>query len=159
MAVRKIIKPATRPIGPVELGPGRVRYAAGMRAGRWVFATGHKGTDYGNGMAAAVLRPRAPRHHKPKHKRETEQIYRNISAVMRAGGTTMRNVVRLDQYYSTHRAVDPYHEVRLYFLRVRIPPSTSILQKGFLLPGQERGDVGCLQDTRKTAKYYGSAIR
>ena len=110
-------------------------------------------------MAAAVLRPRAPRRYKPKHKRETEQIYRNISAVMRAGGTTMRNVVRVDQYYSTHRAVPPYHEVRRAVFRGRIPPSTSILQKGFLLPGQERGDVGCLQNTRKTAKYYGSAGR
>lgn len=137
MAVRKNTKPATRPIGPVELGPGKIRYAAGMRAGRWVFATGHKGTDYRNGMAAAVLRPRAPRRHKPKHKRETEQIFRNISAVMRAGGTTMRNVVRIDQYYSTHRAVPPYHEVRRAVFRGRIPPSTSILQKGFLLAGQE----------------------
>ncbi len=137
MAVRTKNRAATTPVLPVELGPGKVRYAAGMRAGRWLFATGHKGTDYKNGMAPAVLKPRAPRHRKPKHKRETEQIYKNLAAVMRAGGAAMRDVVRLDQYYATHRAVPPYHEVRRGVFRGRIPPSTSILQQGFLLAGQE----------------------
>ena len=108
-----------------------------MLAGRWVFATGHKGTDYKNGMAPAVLRPRSPQYDKPKHKREAERIYTNIAAVMRAAGTTMRNVVRVDQYYTTHRAVDPYHEVRRRVFGDRIPPSTSNLHERFLLAGQD----------------------
>ncbi len=28
------------PLLPVELGPGKVKFAQGMKAGRWVFATG-----------------------------------------------------------------------------------------------------------------------
>ena len=36
--------------------PGGVRYAPGVRAGRWIFATGHKGTaDFVSGMAPEVL--------------------------------------------------------------------------------------------------------
>ena len=37
--------PATSPLLPVTLQPGNVRYAPGVRAGRWLFATGHKGTE------------------------------------------------------------------------------------------------------------------
>ena len=32
---------AVEPISPVNLGNGRVLYAPGVRAGQWVFATGH----------------------------------------------------------------------------------------------------------------------
>ena len=31
---------AVEPLLPVELGPGKVKFAQGMKAGRWVFATG-----------------------------------------------------------------------------------------------------------------------
>lgn len=51
--------PAAAPIGPVALGSGRVLYAPGMRAGPWVFASGHMAQDYGAAAAALVLAWRA----------------------------------------------------------------------------------------------------
>jgi enamine deaminase RidA (YjgF/YER057c/UK114 family) len=129
---------AVKPLLPVTIPHGNIRYAPGMRAGRWVFATGHKGTrDYRSGMAAAVLRPGLPQWDKSKFRREAEQIFRNVGAVLKAGGSELRNVVRVDQNYTTHQAVEPYHDARRAILKDHIPPSTSTLAQRFLLAGQE----------------------
>jgi enamine deaminase RidA (YjgF/YER057c/UK114 family) len=49
----------------------------------------------------------------------------------------MRNIVRVDQNYTSGRAVESYHDARRAVLKDHIPPSTSTLTQGFLLPGQE----------------------
>jgi len=114
-----------------------VRYAPGVRAGRWVFATGHKGTaDFTSGMAPRVTDAAASRHGLPRHKREAQQVFANLERVLKAGGTDRRHVVRLDQYYSGGQVVPAYHEVRRDFFGGHVPPSTSNLHQGFLLAGQ-----------------------
>jgi enamine deaminase RidA (YjgF/YER057c/UK114 family) len=118
-----------QPLLPLTLQPGNVRFAAGVRAGRWVFATGHKATD--------VVDPAAPRHGLPKHKLEAQRIFADLDKVLQAGGTERKHVVRIDQYYTQARAVDAYHEVRREFFAGHIPPSTSNLHQRFLLPGQD----------------------
>lgn len=125
------------PLLPVTLQPGNILYAPGVRAGRWVFATGHKGTaDYVNGMAPEVLDDAASRHSLPRHKKEAQHIFANFARVLKAGGTGRGNVVRVDQYYSGGHVVDAYHEVRREFFAGHIPPSTSNLHQKFLLAGQ-----------------------
>jgi enamine deaminase RidA (YjgF/YER057c/UK114 family) len=121
---------SVQPLLPVTLQPGNVRYAPGVRAGRWVFATGHKAT-------AEVVDPAAPRHGLPRHKKEAQQIFAGLERVLEAGGAQRRHVVRIDQYYTRARAVDPYHEVRREFFAGHIPPSTSNLHQRFLPPGQD----------------------
>ena len=129
---------AVKALQPVIIPKGNIRYAPGMRAGRWIFATGHKGTaDYTSGMAHAVLQSGAPRSAGPKLRREAEQIFRNIAGVFEAGGGDLRNIVRVDQNYTSGRAVESYHDARRAILQDHIPPSTSTLTQGFLLPGQE----------------------
>ena len=115
---------------PVALQPGDVRYAPGVRAGRWIFATGHKAT-------AEIVDPGAPRFGLPKHKKEAQQIFAHLDKVLAAGGARREDVVRIDQYYTAARAVDPYHEVRREFFSGRIPPSTSNLHQRLLVPGQD----------------------
>ena len=46
---------AVEPLLPVELGSGGVKFAQGMKAGRWVFATGLMAQDFVNGIAPDVL--------------------------------------------------------------------------------------------------------
>jgi enamine deaminase RidA (YjgF/YER057c/UK114 family) len=122
---------------PVTL-PGGVRYAPGVRAGHWVFATGHKGTaEFTGRMAPEVVDGAAPRHGAPKHKKEARRIFANLDAVLLAGGAERSQALRIDQYYASARAVDPYHEVRREFFAGSIPPSTSNLHQRFLLPGQD----------------------
>ena len=123
-------KSATQPILPVTLEPGGVRYAPGVRAGRWLFTTGLK-------ARGAVVDPAAPRYGLPKHKKEAQAIFASLDRVLEAGGTGRGNVLRIDQYYTTPRAPDPYHEVRREFFEGHIPPSTSNLHRRFLLPGQD----------------------
>ncbi len=122
---------------PVEIAKGKILYARGMKAGRWIFATGHMGTDYKNGLMPGVVNPRLPRSGKPKNQREAEVIFRDLQEVLKAGGSDFSNVVRLDQYYPTWKAVDPYHVVRRAALGTHIPASTSVLQKGLLITDAE----------------------
>src|SRR5712671_1399972 len=122
---------------PVELGAGKVKFAQGVKAGRWVFATGLMAQDFVNGIAPDVLAERAPHAGLPKREKEALRIFENLDAVLRAAGTDRRNLVRTDQYYTTVAAVPPYQHVRREFLSGRIPPSTSIAQQGLLLPGAD----------------------
>ena len=117
---------------------GNIRYAPGVRAGRWIFATGHKGTvDYTNGLSPDVVRTGLPHWDTSKLRREADQIFTNLDAVVTAGGSTLENVVRVDQNYTSGRAVEAYHDARRMKLKDHIPPSTSTLIEGFLLPRQE----------------------
>jgi enamine deaminase RidA (YjgF/YER057c/UK114 family) len=117
---------------------GNIRYAPGVRAGRWVFATGHKGTaDYASGMSEPVVRAQLPQWDTSKLRREADQIFTNLAAVMGAGGSGLEKIVRVDQNYTSGRAVEAYHDARRAVLKDHIPPSTSTLVQGFLLPAQE----------------------
>jgi len=131
-------KAATRPVLPVTQ-PGGVRYAPGMVAGRWLFATGHKGVaDFAAGaMAPEVMDKAAPRHGLPKNKKEALRVFKNFAAVLKSGATDRDHVVRVDQYYRHGQVVPAYHETRRPFFGGHVPPSTSNLHQKFLLPGQE----------------------
>jgi enamine deaminase RidA (YjgF/YER057c/UK114 family) len=125
---------AAQPLLPVELGAGKIRFAQGVKAGRWVFATGLMAQDFVNGIAGDVLAPRAPHAGLPKREKEAQRIFENLESMLSAAGTDRSNLVRTDQYYTTVKAVPSYQQVRREFLRGRIPPSTSITQKRLLLP-------------------------
>src|SRR5215831_20361596 len=112
------------PRRPVELGPGRIKFAQGVKAGRWIFATGLMAQDFVHGIAPDVLAERAPHGGLPKREKEAQRIFENLDAVLRAAGTDRNHLVRTDQYYTTVRAVPPYQQVRREFLEGRIPPST-----------------------------------
>jgi enamine deaminase RidA (YjgF/YER057c/UK114 family) len=131
-------KSAVKPLLPVTIEPGGIRYAPGVKAGRWIFATGHKGNaDFAEGMAPAVMNSDLPAWGSSKHRRESDRIFANLGRVLKAGGASYGNIVRVDQYYSDYRAVPPYHDARRAALGGHIPPSTSILMPRFLLAGQE----------------------
>ena len=128
---------AVTPLLPAELGPGKIKFAQGIKAGRWVFATGLMAQDFVNGIAPDVLSERTPHSGLPKREKEALRIFENLDAVLRAAGTDRTNLVRTDQYYTTVKAVPAYQQVRREFLSGRIPPSTSIAQQGLLLPGAD----------------------
>jgi hypothetical protein len=43
-----------KPIAPVRIGQTDIFYAQGVRAGSWLFFTGHEATDFEHGIAAPV---------------------------------------------------------------------------------------------------------
>ena len=128
---------AVEPLLPVELGQGKIKFAQGVKADRWVFATGLMAQDFINGIAPDVLSENAPHSGLPKREKEALRIFANLEAILHAAGTDCTNLVRTDQYYTTVKAVPPYQQVRREFLRGRIPPSTSIAQRGLLLPSAD----------------------
>jgi len=126
----------TKPLLPVTIPNTNIKLARGVKAGPWIFATGQCGTDYTSGLAPEVRGDGHPLNGEPPCKREARRLYRNVEEVLKAGGASLPDVVRVDQYYTGAHAVDPYHEVRREVFNGRIPPSTSNLHQRFARTGQ-----------------------
>ena len=73
---------AVEPILPVKIPHTAARLARGVRAGRWVFATGQAATDYVNGLAPDVEQAARPLNGESQYKRESRHIYRNVKEVL-----------------------------------------------------------------------------
>jgi enamine deaminase RidA (YjgF/YER057c/UK114 family) len=127
---------AVEPLLPVAIPHTSARLARGIRAGRWVFATGQAATDHVNGLAPEVVRAEHPLNGESRYKREARRTYENVKEVLAEVGATTSDVVRVDQYYTSERALHPYHEVRHEVFGRQIPPSTSNLHQKFSRTGQ-----------------------
>ncbi len=123
------------PFAPVTIGGTDIVFAQGMRAGNWLFFTGHEATDFETGLAPAVHgQPGLPLHGLPRYRREGDVLMERLARLVEAEGSDLRHAVRLDQYYPTWRAVDPYHTARrARFGKGGIPPSTSVVMKELLV--------------------------
>jgi enamine deaminase RidA (YjgF/YER057c/UK114 family) len=122
---------AIKAILPVQVPNTPHQWARGIRAGRWVFATGQSGTDYVHGLAPEVLQSSHPFDGPSRAHREAKRLFQNVAEVLAEGGSSASNVVRIDQYYKSPDVVDAYHQTRREFFNGRIPPSTSNLHRCF----------------------------
>jgi enamine deaminase RidA (YjgF/YER057c/UK114 family) len=130
---------AVTPISPVRIPNTDIHYAPGIKAGNWVFLTGIEATDYACGLHPSVAgNPDLPYHGLPRHRREGDFICSRFKELLAQAGTSFANTVRLDQYYPTWKAVDPYHLARKAAFGNYIPPSTSVLMEELLTRG---GDI------------------
>jgi enamine deaminase RidA (YjgF/YER057c/UK114 family) len=116
---------------PVPIPNTSFQWARGVRAGRWIFATGQCGTDYKNAIAPEVLQSGHPLDGPSQSHREAKRIFQNVNDVLAAGGAGPGDVVRVDQYYTSPNVVDGYHQVRREFFKGQVPPSTSNLHRRF----------------------------
>jgi len=116
---------------PVPIPNTPFQWARGVRAGRWVFATGQCGTDYENAIAPEVLQSGHPLDGPSQSHREAKRVFQNVAEVLAAGGSSPSDVVRIDQYYTSPDVVDGYHQTRRAFFNGQIPPSTSNLHRRF----------------------------
>ncbi len=121
-------------LAAARLGKQGVHYASGVRAGPWVFATGCLAQDFREGYSVDVVAPRAPHAGRPKREKEAALIFDHAEEVLRLGGTSLKNVVRTDQYYTTVEMVPPYQQIRRERFGKLIPTSTSIVQQNLLFP-------------------------
>lgn len=126
------------PVGPLRIPETDIHYAPAVKAGSWVFLTGIEATDYRVGLHPAVAgNPGLPYHGLPKHRREGDFICTRFRDLLAQAGTGFANTVRLDQYYPTWKAVDPYHLARRAAFGDYIPPSTSVVMEGLLTRGAD----------------------
>jgi enamine deaminase RidA (YjgF/YER057c/UK114 family) len=113
-------------------------HAACIKAGPWVFLNGIEAIDYEKGLAAACAPSEAlPLHGVPKHRREGDAVASRLKELLARAGTDFSHTVRLDQYYSTWKAVDPYHRSRRTTFGEYIAPSTSVVMEELLVAGSD----------------------
>ena len=109
-----------------------VPYAYAVKAGPWVFLTGHEAFDWASGRADEAVSgpagyPLFGHHHKSR--READFVFARIRRVLEEFGTDFAHSIRLDQYYPNPRAVAAYHLARHDAFDDYIPPSTSVVME------------------------------
>lgn len=123
-------------LGSGEHAGSGLSVAHAIKAGPWVFLSGLLAGDFENGLDGSVPgKPGLPLHGLPRHRREGDLILSRAARLLEEGGTSLRNAVRLDQFYTTASAVDPYHHARKAAFDAVIPPSTSVLVEELLIDG------------------------
>ena len=127
-----------KPIAPVRIGQTDIIYAQGVRAGSWLFLTGHEASDFEHGIAASVAGiPGLPLGGAPRYLREGKFIFDRFAKLIAAEGGDLRHIVRVDQYYPRAECVNPYQRARKALLKEYVPPSTSVLMDELLVEGRE----------------------
>jgi enamine deaminase RidA (YjgF/YER057c/UK114 family) len=107
-----------------------LRYAGAVSAGPWIFLTGHEAFDFATGIADGVAGPPGfPWFGRPRWRREGDFILHRMRRILHELGSDLSCGVRLDQYYPTPAAVDPYHAARREAFGDYIPPSTSVVME------------------------------
>lgn len=107
-----------------------VPYAYAVKAGQWLFLTGHEAFDFASGLAPEVEGPAGfPSFGAPRLRREAEYILRRMRRLLGEFGTDFRHSVRVDQYYPAFEAVRAYQLARHGEFGDYIPPSTSVLME------------------------------
>lgn len=127
---------AVEVIGAVDVPRGGYTFAPAMKAGPWLFASGHMATDHVSGIDPAVLAATRDLRAGARQEAEASHIFARLAGLLEQAGTDVGNIVRLDQYYRDWRTVPHYHRARhkAFTGTQGVPASTSILQAGLLYP-------------------------
>lgn len=107
-----------------------VSYAYAVKAGPWIFLTGHEAFDFAHGIPDEVTGPAGfPSFGRPRSRREGDFILHRMRGILREFGSDLSHSVRLDQYYPNPQAVAAYHLARHAEFGDYIPPSTSVVME------------------------------
>src|SRR5580658_4553522 len=112
-----------------SLAGSGIPYAYAVKAGPWIFLTGHEAFDFVTGEDAAAGPAGYPAFGRPRYRREGDFILQRIRRILKEFGSDLSHGVRLDQYYPSAAPVDPYHLARRAEFGDYIPPSTSVIMQ------------------------------
>jgi enamine deaminase RidA (YjgF/YER057c/UK114 family) len=113
-----------------NLAGSGVNYAYAVKAGPWIFLTGHEAFDFATGSTQEVAGPPGfPLFGAPRHRREGDFLLLRMRETLQELGSDLSHGVRLDQFYPTTDPVDPYHLARRAAFGDYIPPSTSVVME------------------------------
>ena len=65
---------------------------------------------------------------------QTEQVFENLTAILRANGATWDDVVKITTFVTTLDDLDAMREVRARYLPTEPPASTAVRISGLVLP-------------------------
>lgn len=110
----KIIQPKTLP-------DPRPRYSQGMqtKGGKLLFIAGQTAVDQtGNVVGKGDI------------EKQAEQVFENITAVLKAAGGSLKNLVMTTTYITDIKYREGYNKVRLRYYKNHCPTSTLVVVKG-----------------------------
>jgi len=112
------------------LAATEVPYAYAVKAGPWLFLSGHEAFDFATGLAPEVEGPAGfPSFGAPRLRREAEYIIRRMRKILAEFGSDLKHSLRVDQYYPMFEAVRAYQLARHGEFGDYIPPSTSVVME------------------------------
>ncbi|GIW10833.1 MAG: hypothetical protein KatS3mg061_1890 [Dehalococcoidia bacterium] len=126
-STRRTVAPADIPRPPFPASPALV-------AGDWVFLGGTLATDWKNGIAPPWRGPADFPYDVPALARQTEGIYETFRTLLRAAGSELAHLVRLDQFTTAHDQFRHYLPVRDRYLVRDRPASTAVAIRELLIP-------------------------
>jgi enamine deaminase RidA (YjgF/YER057c/UK114 family) len=105
-------------------------YAYAVKAGPWIFMTGHEAYDWATGIPDEVAGPPGfPLYGRSRSRREGDFILQRMQKLLGEFGSDLAHSIRLDQYYPNPKAVAAYHLSRHAEFHDYIPPSTSVVME------------------------------
>jgi enamine deaminase RidA (YjgF/YER057c/UK114 family) len=116
---------AKKVIQPKTLNDPRPRYSQGIlnQGGKLLFVAGQTASDKdGNVVGKGDIRA------------QTEQVFRNLSAVLKAAGGTLDNLVMTTTYITDRSYREGYNEVRQKQYKKTPPTSTLVIVTGLANP-------------------------
>ena len=127
---RRIVSDASVPEAPFPAAPA-------VLAGEWLFLGGTMATDWESGIERDSEAPPDFPYDRYDMDRQTHGICRRVKALFEAGGTTLDNMVRIDQFLPHHDQFRHYLPVRDRYLTHDRPGSTAVAIKDLLVPGAQ----------------------
>ena len=116
---------AKKVIQPKSLNDPRPRYSQGIlnSGGKLLFVAGQTASDKdGNVVGKGDIRA------------QTDQVFANLKAVLKAAGGTLDNLVMTTTYITDREYRDGYNEVRRGQYKKNPPTSTLVIVKGLAHP-------------------------
>jgi 2-iminobutanoate/2-iminopropanoate deaminase len=112
---------ATKVIQPKSLPDPRPRYSQGLRTtgGKLLFIAGQTAVDRDGNVVG-----------KGNIEKQAEQVFENLTAVLKAAGGSFQNVMMTTTYITDIKYREGYNKVRLKYYRGHQPTSTLVVVKG-----------------------------
>ncbi len=116
---------ATKVIQPKSLSDPRPRYSQGILAegGKFLFIAGQTASDKdGNFVGKGDIEA------------QTEQVFKNLRAVLEEAGGTLDNLVMTTTYITDRKYREGYNRVRMQYYKTNSPTSTLVIITGLAHP-------------------------
>ena len=138
-------------------------FSPAIQAGPWVFISGQLATDYRTGLASDALINPDLRFHSSAVKAQARHIFRNVATIMEEAGSSIDNLVRIDQFTPDKKYIDGYLETRNEFITKDRPASTALQMEGLMVADAviELDCIGMVPSNgfEKTALYTDKAAK
>jgi 2-iminobutanoate/2-iminopropanoate deaminase len=112
---------AIKTIQPKSLPDPRPRYSQGIQTtgGKLLFIAGQTAVDQDGNVVG-----------KGNIEKQAEQVFENLTAVLKAAGGSFKNLVMTTTYITDIKYREGYNKVRLKYYRDNHPTSTLVVVKG-----------------------------